>query len=163
MKEVYDSWIKGGHNNDNQWYSYTYYPRSPGNITTWLDANKLSSHPNSPTELTKTEPLNTWKAPDPNVFGSYGYPFWTYNETINSIMQVLNTGDYSFYASPVSYLNYDITFDVQSTNEDDDIIGFIAAMNVDQGTGLPHTLCFNRTPNNTNANGPIQPAFGWYC
>ena len=165
LKEVYDSWIKGGHTG-NKWYGYTDYGTSNGSIAAWLNANEANGkHPNTYSELTGTMPTGTtWTSPNTDVFTGYGYPFWTYNNVNQSIMQVLNCGDYSFYVSPVDYLNYDITFDIKSYDSDDDVIGFIAAMNIDPNTKLPHILCFNRSSCNSNfIYDNIQPAFHWYC
>ncbi len=164
LKEVYDTWIKCGHKND-YWYGYTEYPQSSGSLAAWLEYNNANGKkPSSYAELTGTIPSDSseWSPPSTSLYGALGYPFWTYNSQNQSIMQALNTGDYSFYASPLQYLNYDVTFEIKSYNGDDDILGFVAAMNIDPTTGKPHILCFNRSPNSSNYE-TLEPAFHWYC
>lgn len=48
---------------------------------------------------------------------------------------------------------YEVLLRCYSTNQDDDLNGFIAAFGED-AQGRPHTLSFIRTPNNTNVSTP---------
>lgn len=69
---------------------------------------------------------------------------WSYNPTLNTIIQSKNSDSYNGFISPRSYSGYDISIRVYSTNEDDDVIGLVAAYAKDSN-GKEHTLSFLRT------------------
>ena len=69
---------------------------------------------------------------------------WSYDSTLNTIIQSKNSDSYNGFISPRSYSGYDISIRVYSTNEDDDVIGLVAAYAKDSN-GKEHTLSFLRT------------------
>ena len=54
-----------------------------------------------------------------------GADYWIFNNTLNSIIQIKNTSDFSYFVSKQKYDRFDITFKCTSYNYDDDMNGFI--------------------------------------
>ena len=156
MREVFDTWVKGG-TSGNKWYGWS--PDYPTNgkqlplsgITEWLKWNeKDGMKPSAWSDLDKT-PDSSWRWPSDTAFGSpFGYSFWYYVPSVSSIVQPANAYDDSYYVSPYMMSSYDITVRCRSySNLDDDIIGIVAA-EVRGADGRPAILTVNRSCNCSN-------------
>lgn len=92
MREVFDTWNKGGRSGD-KWYGWSpdYPTNSKGTtlsgIAEWLKWNeKDGMKPSTWSDLDKT-PDPSWRWPDDGVFdGPFGYSFWYYSPSISSIV-----------------------------------------------------------------------------
>ena len=156
LREVFDTWIPGGHADTNKWFGVTDYPASRFNIRSLNDMVKRNSdqdgpyQPKSYNQLINDVPLPNWRLQqwywqDPNNTsvtslvptdactklvendGGCGYNYWVYNEAISSILQTQNTQDTSFYISPLPYTSCELCVQLSSFGTDDDFIGLIPA------------------------------------
>jgi len=80
---------------------------------------------------------------------------WSYNASLDTIIQSVNSTSHAGYVSPKSYSDYEIVVRVYSDDTtvgrgDDDSIGLVAAYAVDS-TGKGHTLSFVRSTGGTGA------------
>ena len=85
---------------------------------------------------------------------------WSYNSSLNTIVQSKNSDSYNGFISPRSYSGYDITVRVYSTNADDDVIGMVAAFAKDSN-GKEHSLSFLRTGGGVGTNS--GHVISWAC
>lgn len=170
MKEVFDTWVKGGHkgNTYNSWYGWS--PDYPTNgkglplsgLAEWLAWNAAAGKsPSAWSDLDRT-PASSWRWPADDVFGSpFGYSFWYYAPSVSSIIQPTNAYDDSFYTSPYMMSSYDVTVRCRSySGNDDDIIGIVAA-EVRTADGRPSILTVNRSCNCSNTEN-TQPYGHFY-
>ena len=90
----------------------------------------------------------SWYGYTANYYGGIicGVGHWRYVPQQDSIMQLCNTTDYSYFTSQFKTDRYRLSARIYSTSMDDDFIGFIAAFSEDI-SGNPHTLSFLRTTN----------------
>ena len=77
----------------------------------------------------------------------------------------MNTWGWSFYYSPLKYINYDIEVELASTNSDNDYIGLVAAVNEDS-SGKQHVLSFIRVGGTNDKNNAytwmaVVDAYDW--
>jgi hypothetical protein len=187
MKQVFDSWIKGGYVNG-KWYGYdTNYDKNlntytegdkVGTISMWFEWNKKNGK--SPTTFEElknatAESMKTWTWPNSavdrknNILGNFeasllGYQYWFYSDEIQSIVQACNTQDSAYYLSPFKMKYYDITVKCKGYTSDDDPIGLIVtSTDYDRiaNNFRPYILSFIRTPNNQNGEDimPIAHCF----
>ena len=163
MREVFDTWVKGGRLNGGRWYGWSPdYPtngqRKPlSGVAEWLAWNAADGmRPSSWSDLDGT-PDATWRWPADEAFGTpFGYSFWYYAPSVSSIVQPVNSYDDSYYASPYMMSSYDVTVRCRSYDYgDDDIIGIVAA-EVRGADGRPSILTVNRSCNcgNTETTQP---------
>ena len=164
MKEVFNSWIKGGVW-DSKYYGYDAdYADNVKTIGDWLSYNIATyAQPQEFDQLKNAtkEEMGTWSWPatsgsDKPLGNLVGYPYWFYNDTVSSIIQAANTVDTAWYISPIPYTKYDITVRCRAYGTDDDIIGIVIA-SIPSTNGRPKNLNFCRSPNNANTEGH-QPA-----
>lgn len=77
----------------------------------------------------------------------------------NNIIQPVNTTDFCGYLSDYKFTNYVTTIKFSSKDDDDDVIGFVAAA-VKDSNGYIHTLSFIRSPNKEVVD---LSSNHWYC
>lgn len=168
MKEVFDTWVKGGRSGA-RWYGWSAdYPtnsegRPLSGLAEWLALNAASGlRPSSWSDLDRT-PDPSWAWPGDGDFGGpCGYSFWYYAPSVSSIVQAANAYDDSYYASPYMMSSYDVTVRCRSYGKgDDDIIGIVAA-EVKAADGRPSILTVNRSCNCSNTQGSSQPYAHFY-
>jgi len=171
MKEVFTSWIKGGHRqvgSATKWYGYDAdYDRDVDDkwtLQAWLDRNRdRGTQPQQLRQLGDGAPGSGWDWLDDQSRAMLGFPLWFYNSSTSSVIQPSNTQDTSYYVSPYEMRSYDITVRCKGYSGDDDVVALIAAMNertVD-GRTVPVYLAASRTPNNQNTNGSMP--LGHFC
>lgn len=169
MREVFDTWVKGGRSPDGRWYGWS--PDYPTNgkdtalsgVAEWLKWNeKDGMKPSAWSDLDKA-PDPSWRWPDDAAFGNpCGYSFWYYSPSVSSIVQPANTWDDSYYASPYMVSAYDVTVRCRSySGLDDDIIGIVAA-EVKGADGRPQILTVNRSCNCSNTQNSPLPCGHFY-
>lgn len=73
---------------------------------------------------------------------SYGYNYWVYNDSLSSVVQLVNVPDIAFYVSPSKYTDYVLDVECYSSDSDNDYIGLIGAYAVDSSTKKPSILYF---------------------
>lgn len=142
FKEVFDTWIRFGHNNEYQWKK----DNSDGH-----NGYKFSV---SGTGLKKESV---------NYAGGFrpGATAWTYDSTNDQILQPVNTTDFTGFVSRESYSSYKFTINCLSSDGDDDFNGIVAAFATDE-YGMQHTLSFIRTPNSSNTDEHFCLENHWY-
>ena len=73
---------------------------------------------------------------------SYGYNYWVYNDSLSSVVQLVNVPGIAFYVSPSKYTDYVLDVECYSSDTDNDYIGLIGAYAVDSSTKKPSLLYF---------------------
>lgn len=166
MREVFDTWVKGGRKDD-LWYGWSpgYPTNSKGTalsgVAEWLAWNAAEGKkPSNWSDLDQTPDTTTWRWPA-DTGGPCGYSFWYYAPSVSSIIQPANAIDDSFYSSPYMMSAYDVTVRCRSYSiHDDDIIGIVAA-EVKAADGRPSILTVNRSCNCGNTED-MQPYSHFY-
>ena len=167
MREVFDTWVKGGRSGT-RWYGWS--PDYPTNarglplsgLAEWLAWNAAAEKkPSAWSDLDRT-PDSSWRWPADADFGiPFGYSFWYYAPSVSSIIQPVNAYDDSYYASPYMMSSYDVTVRCRSYDAgDDDVIGIVAA-EVKAADGRPSILVVNRSCNCSNTEN-TQPYGHFY-
>lgn len=101
----------------------------------------------------------------------YGYNYWVYNNSLSSVVQLVNVPGIAFYVSPSKYTDYVLDVECYSSDDDNDYIGLVGAYAVDSSTKKPSLLYFMKAGGVNDKCGNItawdqisaEGVYTWYA